>query len=256
MRYGRLVVLSNVSLDLPEGALIYLRGANGSGKSTLMRIVAGITRPTAGSVTGRPPTVGYVPERFPAGLRFTAGEYLTHLGAIRGLREPAAQVNELLDRFGLGPYATIRMANLSKGTTQKVAAAQAFLAHPQVLILDEAWTGLDAAAHGALAALVSERQRAGALILFTDHRAQARELEPTATYLVAGGEVVEGHPPARTTRVELAGSADGFDANSLPGVVAVDYLPGGLLVQVEAAACDRLLLAGLQHGLSVRRVGP
>ncbi|HLI56260.1 MAG TPA: ATP-binding cassette domain-containing protein, partial [Actinomycetota bacterium] len=202
------------------------------------------------------PTVGYVPERFPAGLRFSAGEYLTHLGRIRGLRDPAPQVRELLERFGLGPFAALRMANLSKGTTQKVAAAQAFLAHPPVLVLDESWTGLDSAARSALAALVGERQHAGALILFTDHRGRARDLQPDATYLVAGGYVVPSTGAPATTLVELAGLVDGFDASAVAGVVAVDYLPGGLAVRVDPAACDGLLLAALQHGLSVRRVEP
>lgn len=281
MRYRREgpAVLDNVSLDLPESSLTYIRGGNGSGKSTLLRIIAGVTRPSAGAVEGRPRTVGYVPERFPASLRFTPVEYLTHLGSIRGLHRPGAEVAELLDRFGLGAFAGTRMDRLSKGTTQKVAAAQAFLAHPPVLVLDESWTGLDVSAHRALATLVLEHQEAGALVLFTDHRGRAQQLAPDATYLVAGGEVVAqaegkaipagtqiaqardqvaphaGGLPA-TTRVELAGAVEEFDAASLPGVVSVDSLPGALAVEVDAGDCDQLLLAALTHGLSVRRVTP
>ncbi|MGH2717235.1 MAG: ATP-binding cassette domain-containing protein [Actinomycetota bacterium] len=260
MQYHRRAptVLNEVTLDLPEGSLFYLRGANGSGKSTLLRIIAGITRPSAGVVEGRPRTVGYVPERFPAGLRFSTVEYLTLLGHIRGLRTPEAHVGELLDRFELGAFAGTRMDHLSKGTTQKVAAAQAFLAHPPVLILDESWTGLDVTAHGALTALVSEHRRAGALILFTDHRGRARQLEPDAVYLVAGGDVVPSSEDraAPASRVELVGPVDGFDAASLPGVVSFAYLPGGLEVRVEPASCDQLLRAALGQGLSVRRVEP
>lgn len=280
MRYrrGGPAVLDNVSLDLPERSLTYIRGGNGSGKSTLLRIIAGVTRPSAGAVEGRPRTVGYVPERFPASLRFTPVEYLTHLGSIRGLHRPGAEVAELLDRFGLEAFAGTRMDRLSKGTTQKVAAAQAFLAHPPVLVLDESWTGLDVAAHQALATLVLERQEAGALVLFTDHRGRAQQLAPDATYLVAGGEVVAqaGAEPTptgtqmthrggqvashaggpATTRVELAGAVEEFDAASLPGVISVDSLPGALAVEVDAGDCDQLLLAALTHGLSVRRVAP
>lgn len=288
MRYrrGGPAVLDNVSLDLPERSLTYIRGGNGSGKSTLLRIIAGVTRPSAGAVEGRPRTVGYVPERFPASLRFTPVEYLTHLGSIRGLHRPGAEVAELLDRFGLEAFAGTRMDRLSKGTTQKVAAAQAFLAHPPVLVLDESWTGLDVAAHQALATLVLERQEAGALVLFTDHRGRAQQLAPDATYLVAAGEVVaqaaaEATPTGRqttptgtqmthrggqvashagglpaTTRVELAGAVEEFDAASLPGVISVDSLPGALAVEVDAGDCDQLLLAALTHGLSVRRVAP
>lgn len=135
-------VLREVDLDVPPRALLRIEGTNGSGKSTLLRLLAGIDRPSTGRITGRPRTA-YVPERFPAALPFTAAGYLTHLGRIHGLHGPEAarRATEWLERFGAAGHAHTRLAELSKGTSQKVAVAQALLAEPGLLVLDEAWTG-------------------------------------------------------------------------------------------------------------------
>ena len=81
-------IVRDVSHEVAAGRLIRLEGPNGSGKSTLLRVIAGVLVPSAGRVTGRPHT-GYVPERFPAALAFSAREYLHHMGRIHGL-SPAA----------------------------------------------------------------------------------------------------------------------------------------------------------------------
>ena len=163
-------VLRGVDLEIAPGALIRVEGANGTGKSTLLRVLAGLDRPTEGRATGRPRTA-YVPERFPAALPFTAAEYLTHLGAVHGLDRPAAAraAAEWLERFGAAEYARTPMGELSKGSSQKVAVAQALLAEPELLILDEAWTGLDADAREELERVVAERTAAGAAVVFVDH---------------------------------------------------------------------------------------
>lgn len=72
-------IVREVSLDVPAGRLIRLEGRNGSGKSTLLRLAAGVSLPSAGRVTGRP-HAGYLPERFPGGLAFSARDYLLHMG--------------------------------------------------------------------------------------------------------------------------------------------------------------------------------
>ena len=82
-------VVREVSSDLPPGRLIRLEGPNGSGKSTLLRVAAGVSLPSAGRVTGRPHT-GYVPERFPGGLPFSARDYLLQMARVHGLRGAAA----------------------------------------------------------------------------------------------------------------------------------------------------------------------
>jgi len=153
-----------------NGRLVRVTGRNGSGKSTLLRVVAGVSRPSAGRVTGRP-HCGYVPERFPGGLPFSGREYLVHLARVHGLRggSGAQAVEEWLERLGAASYADQPVRSMSKGMCQKMALAQALLPSPALLVLDEAWTGLDSAARETLDAAVGERVAAGGTVLFVDH---------------------------------------------------------------------------------------
>jgi ABC-type Mn2+/Zn2+ transport system ATPase subunit len=181
-------VLRGVHLALAPGTLTRVEGANGTGKSTLLRLLAGIDAPTEGRITGRPRT-SYVPERFPSALPFTAHGYLTHLGTIHGLSRPAAirAAGEWLERFGAAAYARTPMAQLSKGSSQKVAVAQALLAEPELLVLDEAWTGLDTAAREELERAVAERTAAGGAVVFVDHDPGRLAGAPDTTCTVRDG---------------------------------------------------------------------
>lgn len=163
-------VVRDVSADLAAGQLIRVEGRNGSGKSTLLRVVAGVTAASRGRVTGRPHT-GYVPERFPGGLPFSGRDYLLHMARVHGLRGDAGRqrVDEWLERLGAADYATRPLRDLSKGMCQKIAIAQALLPRPGLLVLDEAWTGLDQAARAALDEAVIERAASGGRVLFVDH---------------------------------------------------------------------------------------
>ncbi|MGW1868038.1 ATP-binding cassette domain-containing protein [Streptomyces mauvecolor] len=180
-------VLRGIDLDLAEGALVRVEGANGTGKSTLLRLLAGIDAPTEGRVTGRPRTA-YVPERFPAALPFTALGYLTHLGRVHGLprRTAKERAGQWLERFGAAGHAGTPLAELSKGTSQKVAVAQALLADPVLLVLDEAWTGLDTEARTELDRAVHERVAAGATVVFVDHDPKRLSGGEDARYAVVG----------------------------------------------------------------------
>lgn len=163
-------IVREVSLDIPAGRLIRLEGRNGTGKSTLARVIAGVSAPSRGKVTGRPVT-GYVPERFPPALPFSARDYLTHLGRVRGLHGAAlaGRIDECLDRLGGLEFAGVPLRAMSKGMCQKIAVAQALLPRTGLLVLDEAWTGLDAAARDALDGAVAERLAQGGSVVFIDH---------------------------------------------------------------------------------------
>lgn len=163
-------IVRDVSLDAAPGKLIRLEGRNGSGKSTLLRVAAGVSLPSKGRVTGRPHT-GYVPERFPGALPFSGRDYLLHMARVHGLRGAGAarRVDDWLERLGAASYASRPLGSLSKGMCQKVAIAQALLSRPGLLVLDEAWTGLDQAARGALDAAALERVADGGTVMFVDH---------------------------------------------------------------------------------------
>jgi ABC-2 type transport system ATP-binding protein len=256
-------IVRDVSVEVAAGQLIRLEGRNGSGKSTLLRVVAGITVPSAGRVSGRPAT-GYVPERFPGGLAFSAREYLTHMSRIHGLRGPAATaaVDDWLDRLGAAEYAGSPLRTLSKGMCQKVALAQALLPRPGLLVLDEAWTGLDQAARGTLDAAVGERLAEGGVVMFVDHQQARLAGQVRQRWQLGGGEVrmldgpgaaaVAGEPGEAGPAVVI--ELTGLDAESLkqlavlPGVASVSLVPSmnagdrtTAHVTVTAAQSDTLL---------------
>ena len=174
-------VVRDVSLDVPAGRLIRLEGRNGSGKSTLLRVAAGVTLPSKGRVKGRPHT-GYVPERFPGALPFPARDYLLHMARVHGLRGAAVarRVDEWLERLGATNFARQPLRELSKGTCQKIGIAQALVSRPGLLVLDEAWTGLDQAARGALDAAAIERVADGGAVLCRPRPGQARRPDQRA----------------------------------------------------------------------------
>lgn len=246
-------VVRDVSLDAAPGRLIRLEGRNGSGKSTLLRVAAGVSLPSTGRVTGRPHT-GYVPERFPGTLPFPAREYLLHMARVHGLGTSGARrADEWLERLGAAGYATQPLRVLSKGMCQKVAIAQALLSSPGLLVLDEAWTGLDQAARGALDAAALERVADGGTVLFVDHE-QARlagriserwQLDGTGRVSAAPGGATGGAVAGdgSVLVVVLAGvePAGGALIADMPGVLSCSVDAGHATVRVAGRACDEVL---------------
>jgi ABC-2 type transport system ATP-binding protein len=274
-------VVRDVTQHLAAARLIRLEGPNGSGKSTLLRVLAGVTAPSAGRVTGRP-RASYVPERFPGGLGFSAREYLTHMSRIHGL--PSAAVpgaaDEWLERLGATEYARSPMRTLSKGMCQKVAVAQALLARPGLLVLDEAWTGLDQAARGTLDAAVAERLAEGGTVVFVDHDAARLASRVDERWRLTSGTVTvtDGSGHAGKSIASAAGNAavvielTGLETDSLAqvsrlsGVLAAvparvpsraDGPPAMARITVLAAASDAVLRHLLSwDGVHVRAVHP
>jgi ABC-2 type transport system ATP-binding protein len=283
-------VVRDVSADLPAGRLIRVEGRNGSGKSTLLRVIAGVTATSAGRVTGRPARTGYVPERFPGGLPFTGREYLLHMARIHGLRGAAAgrAVDEWLERLGAAAYAGQALGSLSKGMCQKIAITQALLPRPGLLVLDEAWTGLDQAARGALDSAATERAAQGGTVLFVDHDPARLAGRADERWRLGGDGHVTVLPgdnaPAGPTRpvpdagpgsagafvtIELVGIERGSLSGlaSLPGVLACtaeapdertgDAAGGRVVVRVDPASSDDVLRTVLAwDGVRVLRVEP
>ncbi|RSM66318.1 ABC transporter ATP-binding protein [Amycolatopsis sp. WAC 01376] len=253
-RYGRgEPVLVDVDLDVPAGHVVGVLGSNGSGKSTLLRILAALSRQTSGAVVGGP-RVGYLPDRFPAGQRMSARAYLRHMARIDGLVDLSA-IDPLLDRLALvgGPDAPLR--TLSKGNAQKVGLAQAVLSEPELLILDEPWSGLDVEAHAVLGEIVAETKERGASVVFTDHRAAVVHAHADDVYRMDAGLLTRVETRAENaTRIVLHGS--GGDWSSEPGVSQAETEGEKVVLTVEAGHTDAVLLRALNRGFSVREVAP
>jgi ABC-2 type transport system ATP-binding protein len=189
-RYARRApwTLQTIDATVRPGETVVVLGRNGAGKSTLLQLAAGVLTPSRGAVRERPPIVGWVPERFPADQPFTTGQYLTRMGAIRGLHGDA-EVRHWVERLLLTDHVHTPLADLSKGTAQKVGLAQALLVRPGLLVLDEPWEGLDSVARTLVPQIVAEVTEAGGMVLVSDHRGEIAGLTEATRWLVADGTI-------------------------------------------------------------------
>ena len=153
--YNRYSALRGVNLELEPG-LYGLLGPNGAGKSTLLKIIAGILRPTAGSILldNEPVSklgehyramLGYMPQDLGIYPEFTAKRYLLYIAALKGLTEAQAkaEIDKLLEAVGLSSNAEQKLKGFSGGMLRRVGIAQTLLCNPQILLLDEPTAGLD-----------------------------------------------------------------------------------------------------------------
>ncbi|MFI6152024.1 ATP-binding cassette domain-containing protein [Kitasatospora sp. NPDC051170] len=266
-RYGRggRWILRGVHLVVGPGELVRIAGTNGSGKSTLLRLAAGIERPSTGRVA-RPGPVAYVPERFPPALPFDAASYLLRVGRVHGLSagEARRRAGLWLDRFGIADRAGTPLSRLSKGTCQKVAVAQALIAEPRVLLLDEAWTGLDPEARAVLDEAAAERAAQGGAVLFVDHDPARLAGRTGAVYRVgADGALRQEALEAQEAPYEPGGPVMEIEVDVPDGSPLPERLPGapersalgGTVVRLAvASAHSDALLRSLLVGRPAVRV--
>jgi ABC-type multidrug transport system ATPase subunit len=212
--------------------------------------------------------VNDVPDRFPPDERMSAHGYLTHMGRVDGLRNAAAsrRAEELLERLALVGGVDTALRTLSKGNAQKVALAQALMIPPDLLVLDEPWSGLDSSAHGVLAEIMSETTRAGGTVAFTDHRESVVQANATRIYRVAGGQVTLDEGSTRAARptetrlvfkapVNAYGIPRTADWHAFVGVVTAHTDGVYATVHVTSAHADALILAALHDGWSMVEAG-
>jgi ABC-type multidrug transport system ATPase subunit len=190
----------------------------------------------------------------------SAATYLVHVGRIRGLttRTATARGGELLARLALSGGSEAPLRTLSKGNAQKVALAQALLVPPDLLVLDEPWSGLDASAHGVLAEIITEVAARGGAVVFTDHRESVTRAHATHTYLVRDGRVSPVDAEASTiivlTTRDRGPALTTIDWSKTAGVRSVSERGGDVVVRVHRKHSDALLATALHAGWSVTEV--
>ena len=236
-RYARRArwALEAVDATVRPGETIVVLGRNGAGKSTLLQLAAGVLTPSRGAVKDRPRIVGWVPERFPADQPFTAGQYLSRMAAVRGLRG-SAEVDHWVERLLLTEHVHTRLTDLSKGTAQKVGLAQALLVQPGLLVLDEPWEGLDAVARTLVPEIVAEVTAAGGAVLVSDHRGEIAGLTGAVRWTVAAGAMHPEHDDTAPDEVVVEVAVRRADADAAVTKLRAD---GHRILQVREAAADR-----------------
>jgi len=188
-RYGYRRVFGDVTFSLRRGDVFALLGPNGAGKTTLLRVLAGLLRPSGGSVT-RNGTVGLVAHHSMVYDALTARENLIFAAKLwgRGVAD-AARVEELLDRLGLVRWQDQRVASFSRGMTQRLAIARALVHQPDILLLDEPFYSLDDPGVADVVRLLSElvsEGRGRAIVLVTHQLERLVQLATSVGYLVHG----------------------------------------------------------------------
>ena len=179
-RYDDVAALSRCSFEVRPGRLTGFVGPNGAGKTTAMRTVFALVLPDEGTVTWQGHPVGaadrrrfgYMPEERGLYPRMRVAEQLVHLGRLSGLTAAAAtrEAARWLDALGLGDRKMSRLDDLSHGNQQRVQLAAALLNSPELLVLDEPFSGLDPLAMDAMSALLTDLAHEGAAVLFSSHQ--------------------------------------------------------------------------------------
>ncbi len=205
-RYGGLLALDAVSFTLDRGEIVGYLGPNGSGKSTTVNIVVGLLEPSSGSIAldGRTVAedplaykarIGYVPEEPYLYTHLTATEYLRLVGRLRNMPDAALRrkIAALLTLFQLHDSRYSTMAAYSKGMRQRVLLAAALMHNPDLLVLDEPFSGLDVNAGLLFCALLTLLAQKGRTILFSTHRFDMVEKLCSRVVILSKGRLVAEH---------------------------------------------------------------
>lgn len=205
-RYGALLAVDRVDFCVNRGEVLGYLGPNGSGKSTTVNMVVGLLTPGSGTITlngtsqaddptGYKSRIGYVPEEPFLYTHLTAPEYLTLIGRLRSMPQDALdrKVTELLKLFLLWDARYSTMTAFSKGMRQRVLLAAALLHNPDLLVLDEPFSGLDVNAALLFRSLISMFAAQGRMILFSTHRFDMVEKVCTRAIILSKGRIVAEH---------------------------------------------------------------
>ena len=257
-RYGSVAALQELSFEVRAGELFGFVGPNGAGKTTTMRIVLGVLAADAGEVRwgGEPITfatrrrIGYMPEE--RGLYPSMGvtEQLVYLAELHGMRagDARAASAQWLERLGLGDRGGEQLQKLSQGNQQRVQLAAALLFSPDVLVLDEPFSGLDPVAVDVMSAVLREQADAGISVLFSSHQLELVEQLCDRVGIIRGGRMLA----AGSVQELRSGSAPRYwvDAPEAPagwvekvlGATVVRMDGSRILVELQPPAGDQSLL--------------
>lgn len=273
-RYGDVVALTDMSFQVQPGELFGFVGSNGAGKTTTMRIALGVLEADAGEVLlgGRPVDldvrrrIGYMPEERGLYPKMKVGAQLVYLAQLHGLSrtEAVEAVQRWTTRLDIAHRVDDAVSSLSLGNQQRVQLAAALVHDPDVLVLDEPFSGLDPVAVDVMSAVLEEKCAAGVPVIFSSH-----QLELVERLCHRVGIVSDGHMQAMgsvdelrgggSTQLEVhaPGAGPGW-ADDLPGVRSVGSGNGRTLLELSPGADDQAVLAaalhtGPVHSFTVRR---
>lgn len=271
-RYGQVVALEDMTFDVRAGEIFGFVGSNGAGKTTTMRIALGLLVADSGQVrwNGAPVDhdvrrrIGYMPEERGLYPKMRVAEQLTYLAELHGrsARDARRAAAEWIERLGLGARRNEEVQKLSLGNQQRVQLAAALVHDPEVLVLDEPFSGLDPVAVDVMSQVLREKCAQGVPVLFSSHQLDLVERLCHRVGIVRGGRMVacgtidELRSSDRTLlRVRVEG-ADGSWARALPGVQVVEEGDSGIVLELLDGADDQAVLRAALAAGRVREFAP
>lgn len=267
-QFGGRDVVNDVSLHVNTGEVVGLVGPNGAGKTTTIRMMLGILAPDEGEARafGGPLTeqtqerIGYLPEErgLYEGLRLTV--VLSYLGQLKGLsrREAAIRTAGMLEAVGMSEHAHKKVRELSRGMTQLVQFGATLLHRPDILVLDEPFSGLDPVNARRMKELVLEEKERGAAIIFSTHQMTDVEELSDRVLMIDGGEVALDGAPSELRRRYRGDTIRVESPDTLPesigGVGEVVRSADSISMRlIEEATAEQVLKQLLDAGMRIER---
>jgi ABC-2 type transport system ATP-binding protein len=266
--YDKHIAVDEISFEIEKGIVYGLLGPNGAGKTTTIRMMMDILRPDSGEIEvlgGQPRAaldrIGYLPEERGLYKKMKVIDILVYLGSLKGIRREDARrkADQWLARVDLAKWRDRKIEELSKGMAQKVQFVSTLLADPELLILDEPFSGLDPVNSNQLKDLFLEVNRSGTTIVFSTHLMESAEKLCRSICLINRGRVVlEGNLAEVKRRygrnnVLLEFEGDGGFIRSLPMVRSVDDYGTYLEVALVDGGDTQALLQAAAARLRIRR---
>lgn len=268
-KFGKHTAVNNITLEIPDKELFGFLGGNGAGKTTTFRMMLGLLDQTDGEITwkGKPISykqshlIGYLPEERGLYPKLKVIDQLVYLGKLRGMTRIDA-INELkkwLDLFKVPQYLNKKVEELSKGNQQKIQFISAVIHKPELLILDEPFSGLDPVNVEMLEEAVIDLKDAGTSIIFSSHQmAQVEKMCEELCILVEGKTVVKGN----LTEIKrsygkknlIVHSDDSLDfLENVTGVTRYKKIIGGCELQISGEDVSQKILAEVQGRGFIRK---
>ncbi len=242
-RFGNHVAVDDVSFEVARGGVYGILGPNGAGKTTTLRMINDIIAPDEGTIrifgdlapgAEAATKIGYLPEERGLYPKMRVGEIVEFMGELRGLSraESRRRGGAWLERLGLGKWTKNKVQDLSKGMQQKVQFATALIHEPELVILDEPWSGLDPINAEVLRETVAEIRTAGRTVLFSTHQMEQAEKIVDALCIIARGKLLlEG----RLRDIKRSWAAEGW--------IAIAYADDASRERAAAVVSDRAVVA-------------
>ena len=267
--YDAKVAVDNLSLEVPEGVLYGIIGPNGAGKTTTIRMIMNITIPDSGEVLvdGRLPNkdfrnqVGYLPEERGLYRKMTVIEVMTYMAQLKGCSANSVNksADSWLDRMDLLDYKNRKVEELSKGMQQKLQFITTILHEPELVILDELFSGLDPLNIELIKNVLLELKRAGKTVLFSTHvMEQAEKLCDCICMISHGRKVIDG-PMADVksqfgkNSIQLETAGDNQFVSSLSGVKKTTNFNNYIELELEDNANSDAILKAISEKVSIHR---